>query len=226
MDFRMWLQCVSVILFSLCQSVLLADIEKENVREGKFFVSTSTLTSIVTTTNQCYKAVSSQATGMMTCKKRKKRNLRYLNDQAVVNKDSPIFPSPSSKEKVSKEPNAADLAASYADARAARFVYYWATFTETSTSFSYPGPGPQTGPTPPTSSSPGTPPPPVSQPYDQYQKSSVGPGPGNGPTPNSGGPSGPPGAGPVGPPGTSGSPMQSPGPRPMMIRPQSHQGGP
>ena len=65
------------------------------------------------------------------------RNLRYLNDQAVVNKDSPIFPSPSSKEKVSKEPNAADLAASYADARAARFVYYWATFTETSTSFSY-----------------------------------------------------------------------------------------
>ena len=43
------------------------------MREGKFFVSTSTLTSIVTTTNQCYKAVSSQATGMMTCKKRKSK---------------------------------------------------------------------------------------------------------------------------------------------------------
>ena len=66
--------------------------------------------------------------------------MRYLNDQVVVNKDSPIFPSPSSKEKEPKEPkepNAAELAASYADARAARFVYYWATFTETSTSFSY-----------------------------------------------------------------------------------------
>ena len=36
-------------------------------------MSTSTLTSIVTTTNQCYKAVSSQATGMMTCKKRKSK---------------------------------------------------------------------------------------------------------------------------------------------------------
>ena len=65
--------------------------------------------------------------------------MRYLNDQAVVSKGSPIFPSPSSKAKEPKEPKetSADLAASYADARAARFVYYWATFTETSTSFSY-----------------------------------------------------------------------------------------
>ena len=62
--------------------------------------------------------------------------MRYLDDQAVVNKDSPIFPSPSSEEKQPKVA-AADLSASYADARAARFVYYWATFTETSTSFSY-----------------------------------------------------------------------------------------
>merc|ERR550539_1591457 len=139
MDFRMWLQRVTLILFSLCQSVLLTDIDEDNVREGKFFVSTSTLTSIVTTTNQCYKALSSAATAMMTCKKRKKRNLRYLNDQAVVNKGSSIFPSPSSKAKEPKELKepSADLAASYADARAARFVYYWATFTETSTSFSY-----------------------------------------------------------------------------------------
>ena len=63
--------------------------------------------------------------------------MRSITDQAVVNKDSPIFPSPSSKEKEPKKPNSADLAASYADARAARFVYYWATFTETSTSFSF-----------------------------------------------------------------------------------------
>ena len=63
--------------------------------------------------------------------------MRYLNDQTVVNKGSPIMPSPSSSlqkkvEDQPKEPNA-DLSASYADARAARFVYYWATFTETST---------------------------------------------------------------------------------------------
>ena len=67
--------------------------------------------------------------------------MRYLNDQTVVNKGSPIMPSPASSlqkkaEDQPKEPNA-DLAASYADARAARFVYYWATFTETSTSFSF-----------------------------------------------------------------------------------------
>ena len=108
----------------------------------------------MTTTNQCYKALSSEATAMMTCKKRKskitelvpleimrfyflERILRSITDQAVVKEDSPIFPTPSSKDKEPKKPNSAELAASYADARAARFVYYWATFTETSTSFSY-----------------------------------------------------------------------------------------
>ena len=65
------------------------------------------------------------------------RNLRYLNDQTVVNKGSPILPSPSSSLQQRSEEPAVDLAASYADARAARFVYYWATFTETSTSFSF-----------------------------------------------------------------------------------------
>ena len=71
--------------------------------------------------------------------------MRYLNDQAIVNPGSPIFPSPASSPPHQKEEEAAktsklsstDLSASYADARAARFVYYWATFTETSTSFSF-----------------------------------------------------------------------------------------
>ena len=71
--------------------------------------------------------------------------MRYLNDQTVVNKDSPILPSPSGslahhrEEEPAKEQklSSPELSASYADARAARFVYYWATFTETSTSFSF-----------------------------------------------------------------------------------------
>merc|ERR1712110_954667 len=119
---------------------LSAEAESDGREAKQFFVSTTTLTSIVTTTNQCYKALSSKDTAMMTCKKRKKRILRSITDQAVVNKDSPIFPTPSSKEREPKKLNSADLAASYADARAARFVYYWATFTETSTSFPTPPP--------------------------------------------------------------------------------------
>merc|ERR1711971_581667 len=129
--------CISVIVFSACWSTLAADPDNDDQRRGKFFVSTSTYTSVVATGNICYVAVSSTGTGMLACKKRR-RNLKYLNDN-VISKIYPISPSPTSsdQEKQSSELSSAEISSSYADVRAARFLYYWATYTETSTSYSY-----------------------------------------------------------------------------------------
>ena len=50
-----------------------------------------------------------------------------------------ISPSPSNPEQTNKQPqpSSEEISSSYADKRAARFLYYWATYTETTSSYSY-----------------------------------------------------------------------------------------
>merc|ERR1712045_636907 len=117
---------------------LSADPSNDDRRMGKFFVSTSTYTSVVTTNDNCYVALSSTSSLMMACKKRRK-SLRYLNEHVINPIVYPISPSPSNSEQnnKSRQPSSEEISSSYADARAARFLYYWATYTETSTSYSY-----------------------------------------------------------------------------------------
>ena len=106
------------------------------------------------TNDNCYVAVSSTSTLMMACKKKSNdgkptvrglqfsilgKSLRYLTEHGVSPVVHPISPSPSNSDQVNKakQPTSEEISSSYADARAARFLYYWATYTETSTSYSY-----------------------------------------------------------------------------------------
>merc|ERR1712018_114973 len=131
---------VLFFIFCITTSYCQEEVIEDNERNPKILFATTTVTTTtVSTSDVCFIPTSAVSTGLLGCKKKKKKSLNIV-DKAP--KSSPeILPSPSSvqvpdsQDQFKEDPNQLVESGQVEEVRKGKQLLYWATYTSTYTHF-------------------------------------------------------------------------------------------